>query len=180
MRHDYYRNMNTNHETPDFLDQISNNVDELYNVDEDQDDSSESLLDEEKGGLDDGEDDHAVVIKRQIYFRRASLSNGSVTVPKPHHHLTKCCRNMSQKLCASDYLKTKFHKMFPFIRIMKNYNVKSDLPTDIVAGLTVGIMHIPQGKIANLSNIYIQIIKTYNLLFRLSCRSFYNMWHIIL
>ena len=42
---------------------------------------------------------------------------------------------------------------------MKNYNVKSDLPTDIVAGLTVGIMHIPQGKIANLSNIYIQIIK---------------------
>ena len=30
---------------------------------------------------------------------------------------------------------------------MKNYNIRQDLMGDIIAGLTVGIMHIPQGKL---------------------------------
>ena len=34
----------------------------------------------------------------------------------------------------------------PFIRVLRHYDVKNDLLSDIVAGLTVGIMNIPQGK----------------------------------
>lgn len=29
---------------------------------------------------------------------------------------------------------------------MKDYNIRTDLTGDIVSGLTVGIMHIPQGE----------------------------------
>jgi len=35
--------------------------------------------------------------------------------------------------------------LFPFIRIMKGYSIRSDLLGDLVAGLTVGVMVIPQG-----------------------------------
>jgi len=35
--------------------------------------------------------------------------------------------------------------LFPFIGIMKQYSIRRDLLSDIIAGLTVGIMHIPQG-----------------------------------
>jgi len=35
---------------------------------------------------------------------------------------------------------------FPFIGIMGKYNLRQDLFSDIIAGLTVGIMHIPQGQ----------------------------------
>ena len=35
--------------------------------------------------------------------------------------------------------------LFPFLTIMKDYNIRTDLSGDIIAGLTVGIMHIPQG-----------------------------------
>lgn len=30
---------------------------------------------------------------------------------------------------------------------MKDYNIRKDLSGDIISGLTVGIMHIPQGKL---------------------------------
>jgi len=42
---------------------------------------------------------------------------------------------------------------FPFIRIMQNYNVRSDLPSDIMSGLIVGIMHIPQGRLLSSCNV---------------------------
>lgn len=35
---------------------------------------------------------------------------------------------------------------FPFIDILRTYSVKNDLLGDIVSGLTIGVMHIPQGK----------------------------------
>jgi len=36
--------------------------------------------------------------------------------------------------------------LFPFISIMSQYSLRRDLFSDIIAGLTVGIMHIPQGQ----------------------------------
>lgn len=36
---------------------------------------------------------------------------------------------------------------------MKDYSLRTDLVADLIAGLTVGIMHIPQGmKVTNLFN----------------------------
>lgn len=54
----------------------------------------------------------------------------------------KCFTCDCSKACWKDFL----YKFFPFIGIMKNYSVREDLQGDIVAGLTVGIMNIPQGK----------------------------------
>ncbi|ESO96302.1 hypothetical protein LOTGIDRAFT_67754, partial [Lottia gigantea] len=34
---------------------------------------------------------------------------------------------------------------FPFLSLLKGYSIRNDFPADIIAGLTVGIMHIPQG-----------------------------------
>ncbi|ESO82306.1 hypothetical protein LOTGIDRAFT_134793 [Lottia gigantea] len=44
-------------------------------------------------------------------------------------------------LCLKEYIM----RIFPFIKIMQGYSLLYDFPCDLVAGLTVGIMHIPQG-----------------------------------
>ncbi|XP_045165189.2 sulfate transporter-like [Mercenaria mercenaria] len=47
--------------------------------------------------------------------------------------------------CSGTCVKRFIYSIFPFINIMKNYNIREDIGGDIVAGLTIGIMHIPQG-----------------------------------
>ena len=48
--------------------------------------------------------------------------------------------------CSVQCTKRFLFGILPFIRIMKDYNIKTDLVSDILAGLTVGIMQIPQGN----------------------------------
>lgn len=51
---------------------------------------------------------------------------------------------------------------FPIIRSMKQYQIKTSLFGDLIAGLTVAVMHIPQGiaygVLANLSAVYGSIV----------------------
>ncbi|KAK3776999.1 hypothetical protein RRG08_049138, partial [Elysia crispata] len=47
--------------------------------------------------------------------------------------------------CDSSQWKRWALSIFPFIRIMRRYQWRSDLPSDVVSGLTVGIMQLPQG-----------------------------------
>jgi hypothetical protein len=47
--------------------------------------------------------------------------------------------------CNSRCIKKSFLGFFPFIPIMKAYNIRAELVNDIIGGLTVGVMHIPQG-----------------------------------
>ena len=56
--------------------------------------------------------------------------------------VTKYVCSGSQKCC-----RVFLFNLFPFLTILKDYNIKRDIPGDIVAGFTVGIMHIPQGKL---------------------------------
>lgn len=44
------------------------------------------------------------------------------------------------------FFKRQLFKRIPFIDWIRNYNVKEWLLSDIVSGLTIGIVHIPQGK----------------------------------
>jgi len=64
-------------------------------------------------------------------------------------------KNVSQRLCdllykqcspSSTCVKKSLLSVFPFIGIMRQYNLRQDLFSDIISGLTVGIMHIPQGQ----------------------------------
>lgn len=62
--------------------------------------------------------------------------------------------NRSQTDTAFDHLKQRgcqsaassIQSWLPFVAILSNYNIRSDLLSDVMAGLIVGIMHIPQGK----------------------------------
>lgn len=36
-------------------------------------------------------------------------------------------------------------KMFPIFSWLSQYNIKTDLISDMISGFTVGVMHIPQG-----------------------------------
>ncbi|XP_067661414.1 prestin-like [Haliotis asinina] len=54
-------------------------------------------------------------------------------------------KNWTAKKCTSRSFKKSVTRNLPFIKMFKNYKLKEDLPSDIVAGITVGIMMIPQG-----------------------------------
>lgn len=54
-------------------------------------------------------------------------------------------KQLSKFQCNRPCLKEFLYTVFPFIGILKNYKIREDLLGDVVSGLTVGIMHIPQG-----------------------------------
>lgn len=54
-----------------------------------------------------------------------------------------------RSLCPSpsgDCVKKTALSFLPFINIMREYSVRNDLLNDVMSGLIVGIMHIPQGE----------------------------------
>jgi hypothetical protein len=55
----------------------------------------------------------------------------------------------SQCVCGAACIKNFLFGIFPFLGIMKAYNIKEDAVNDLISGLTVGVMHIPQGKTFN-------------------------------
>ena len=65
---------------------------------------------------------------------------------RPPMNIKQIVKNKVSKCgCSSSCVKRFIYSIFPCIGIMKNYNIRESLPGDIVAGLTIGIMHIPQG-----------------------------------
>lgn len=60
--------------------------------------------------------------------------------------LKKIRENIPKCSCTSQLSRAFFTELFPFWGIMKKYSIRKYLLADFVAGLTVGIIHIPQGK----------------------------------
>lgn len=57
------------------------------------------------------------------------------------HYFKKHCASLSFLYCLNAFL-----DKIPLLRCLKEYNIRKNLFGDIVAGITVAIMHIPQGK----------------------------------
>ncbi|XP_045204648.2 sulfate transporter-like [Mercenaria mercenaria] len=72
------------------------------------------------------------------FYRRPEEPSPSVPEAIKEQVQNLCpCDKRSQKKCLT--------KRFPVWRIMRKYKWRTDLPSDIVSGLTVGIMQLPQG-----------------------------------
>jgi hypothetical protein len=54
-------------------------------------------------------------------------------------------KGYGKKCISKDSLKSCMHSNFPFINVLRKYKIR-DLPSDVISGLTVGIMQIPQGR----------------------------------
>ncbi|CAF3613631.1 unnamed protein product [Rotaria sp. Silwood1] len=65
------------------------------------------------------------------------------TINRIKKHLNKFCKTLS---CIS--IINALLNRIPIIRCLKEYNIRTSLFGDIIAGITVAIMHIPQGTFA--------------------------------
>lgn len=66
--------------------------------------------------------------------------------PQEHTLKDTFCNNCDSMCnCSGEQMKKAFFKTVPFINIMKKYKPRTDLPNDIIAGFTVGVMQLPQG-----------------------------------
>ena len=55
--------------------------------------------------------------------------------------------------CSAECTKSFLYGKIPFIKIMKDYNPRTDALNDFLSGLTVGIMQIPQGMSLHILNL---------------------------
>ncbi|XP_053400591.1 solute carrier family 26 member 6-like [Mercenaria mercenaria] len=65
----------------------------------------------------------------------------------PSLSLPAACKRQMKSVCPCDKASQKkfLTKRFPLWKIMRKYKWRDDLPNDIISGLTVGIMQLPQG-----------------------------------
>ena len=56
-----------------------------------------------------------------------------------------CQQAKNRTRCSKKRIKNGITSIFPFIENLRNYNPRKDLICDIIAGLSVGCVHIPQG-----------------------------------
>ncbi|XP_064607469.1 prestin-like [Liolophura sinensis] len=91
-------------------------------------------------------DANQVIVRRPVYsqvkfdegYESRSRSGNKTSIKDKIKGLCSC-------RCSAQCCKNVLKRNFPFIHLLKGYSIKDDLPNDIMSGLTVGIMHIPQG-----------------------------------
>lgn len=80
-----------------------------------------------------------------------SSSSSSLSVAKSsnvnNNYFGIICAKLASCSCLRDQFVGFLFRLVPFLRWLPNYSVKNDLLADITGGITVGIMHIPQGNI---------------------------------
>ncbi|ELU09702.1 hypothetical protein CAPTEDRAFT_129630 [Capitella teleta] len=100
----------------------------------------------------------------RVNVTRPVYTQDQFDVDNEHHsrqHTTLrewAIRKRKRNACSGECLKRNLYKFLPFTKILQSYNLKQDLIKDLIAGLTVGIMHLPQGMaygmLANLPPVY--------------------------
>ncbi|XP_061163701.1 prestin-like isoform X1 [Saccostrea echinata] len=64
---------------------------------------------------------------------------------EPELTFAEKCKKSAKNLVNCSNKKKCVEKVLPFLRIYRKYKIKTDLPNDVIAGFTVGIMQLPQG-----------------------------------
>ena len=88
-----------------------------------------------------------MAVDREVYSE-TKLSSQYTAKKTPKPTVPQRAGDIFKETCACSgaCLRDAVYKYLPFIRIMKKYKLKTDLVGDIVAGITVGIVQIPQGR----------------------------------
>ena len=86
-----------------------------------------------------------ILVERSAFSQKHFDENYEATAPRSPTFRQVVNKKLTRCVCSGSCVKKFLLGLFPFINILKDYSVKDDLLSDIVSGLTVGIMHIPQG-----------------------------------
>ncbi len=87
----------------------------------------------------------SVVIDRPVY-NQPNFAHQNPATLRDRRLKTKTRLWFHKKMeCSKDCCSSFVLGLFPFIRIMRAYSLKDDLVNDLISGITVGIMQIPQG-----------------------------------
>lgn len=108
------------------------------------------------------EQDLYTVVKRRhttqsTFDLQNNIKNQKLTVRENLENKVKSCCPPSL-----DCFKKAVLSFFPFIGIMKRYRIRRDLLHDVASGLTVGIMHIPQGMYLKAFSEFVLIITIFD------------------
>jgi len=89
-----------------------------------------------------------VKVNRPVYTQLQFNERYNFTTEDRSKNVSQQLRELVRKQCtpSGSCIKKSLLSCFPFIGIMSQYNPRHDIFSDIIAGLTVGIMHIPQGQ----------------------------------
>jgi len=89
-----------------------------------------------------------IIINRRVYRQdqyEQQWKSSDKAKRSAAEHGKECCHKLSRSCCTGPAWKRRLLKFFPFIDILKQYKIRKDLPADIAAGITVGVVQIPQG-----------------------------------
>ena len=88
----------------------------------------------------------SINVHRPLYTQMEFNEKYNFTAEESKSTIQKLCGLLHRQCTPSrPCIKKSLLSFFPFIGIMSQYSLRRDLLNDIIAGLTVGIMHIPQG-----------------------------------
>ncbi|KAM7444005.1 hypothetical protein ABFA07_007374 [Porites harrisoni] len=90
-----------------------------------------------------------VTISRKVYdeshFTKANHPHLSAESLEKNNCFRTVCTKLASCSCSRTGVCNFLYGLAPIIQWLPKYNVKKDLVADITGGITVGIMHIPQG-----------------------------------
>lgn len=109
-------------------------------------------IQESSSGKDDAEGENLIgngspkILVERTLFTQKTFDEAFEPGSRPSPTIKqRAKRKISKYSCSGRCCKDFLFTLFPFLEIMKNYKIREDLMGDIISGLTVGIMHIPQG-----------------------------------
>jgi hypothetical protein len=81
-------------------------------------------------------------LRLQSFVDRYGINEPEISpIARATQYVRKQCSSWSFECCINTFL-----DKIPLIRCLKEYKIRKNLFGDIISGITVAIMHIPQGK----------------------------------